>query len=163
VKEIQRQVDSSDRRLVHYSLTDCGWKKYRQQKVSDVLKRIELTTVGDIVDVIINSVVDALAAVTTVTNLGQQRLGGKILPQLTKDEATLFEGYLMGRIYARAPNNEVTSYFDALKEFLTMIKLIAAKKDIDVRLLRGLSDVCFEFKFSRDKLIEQYEKQYKTH
>jgi hypothetical protein len=44
-----------------------------------------------------------------------------------------------------------------------MIKLIAAKKDIDVRLLRGLSDVCFEFKFSRDKLIEQYEKQYKSH
>lgn len=156
-KEVRRRVDLSDRRLVCYSLTDLGWKKYSQQKVSQILKRIELTTVGDIVDIIIKSMVDALAAVTEVTNLEQQKLGEKIFPKLTKDEATLFEGCLRGRIYAYTHNNEITSYVDALKEFLAMIKLVAAKKEIDIKLLMSLSDVCFEFKFSKDKLIEQYD------
>jgi len=156
--EIRRWKDTKDRRKIFYALTERGWKKYRQQKVLEILRRAESTSLGDIIDVIIENVANAIIAAAEITKFEQRRRlwEDAILPKLTKYEVAVFDGCLEGRVYACIRKNEIVSYFDALKEFLTAIKLVAAKKDIDIEFLRGLPEIHFEFKFSKNKLIEIY-------
>jgi len=154
--EIKRWSGERDRRERYHALTDFGWRMYMRQMVSQTLKRVEQTTLRDIMDIIIENMADMLLVATKVTEMGGG-FGKETLPQLTSFEKAIFEGCLKGRLYALNAKNEPTSYFESLREFLVMTKMVAAKKDIDLNLLKGLSDIVFEFRFSGDMLIKIYE------
>jgi DNA-binding MarR family transcriptional regulator len=153
--ELRRWVDEKDRRVRHYSLEDLGWERYRQQKVSQILRHTELTPLEFIMDVIVEYVASALIAASKVTELERhmERKGDK-LPKLTKVEEAMFLGSLQGRIYACNNKNENVGLFEALKEFLAMTKLVIARKDINLELLKGLPNIVFTFEFSKEKFIE---------
>jgi len=153
--ELKRWVDEKDRRVMHYSLEDLGWERYRQQKVSQVLRQTESTPLGFIMGVIVEYVAAALIAASRVTELERyMKDKGDKLPKLTKVEEAMFLGSLQGRIYACNNKNENVGLFEALKEFLAMTKLVIARKDINLELLKGLPNIIFTFEFSRDKFIE---------
>jgi len=153
--ELKRWVDEKDHRKRYYSFEDYGWERYRQQKVSQILRQAELTPLGFIMDVIVEYVAAALIAASKVTELERHMKGkGDKLPKLTKVEEAIFLGSLRGRIYTCNNKNENVGLFEALKEFLAMTKFVVARKDINLELLKGLPDIVFVFEFSRDKFIE---------
>ncbi|MGQ9507224.1 MAG: hypothetical protein ACUVTB_05125 [Candidatus Bathycorpusculaceae bacterium] len=154
--EIKRCIDGKDRRKKPYSLTDHGWRMYRQQEVSEILKRVELMALGDIMDIVIKTISSALMATVKVTEV-EKSCEKTALPQLTRFERVLFESCFTGHVYALNANNEVTPYFESLKELVAIVKLMVAKKEINVELLRGLSDIIFESRLSINKLIELYD------
>ena len=159
MREIKVRIDKKDHRVKHYSLTDEGWERYRQQKVSQILRQVELTPLGCVMDSIVEYIAAGFIAATNVTECQRRILReSERLPQLTKYERGILLGCLQGKIYANSSKNENVKFFEALKEFLAITKLIAACKDIDIELLKGLPDLVFVFKLSRDKLIEQYKK-----
>jgi DNA-binding MarR family transcriptional regulator len=156
VGELKRWVDEKDHRVRYYSLTDYGWERYRQQKVSQILKRTELTPLSFIMDVIVEYVAAALIAESKVIELEGHMWGkGGMLPKLTEYEKALFISCFQGRAYAR--NSENVGFHKALQKFIGMIKLVAERKDINLKLLEGVPDIVFEFRFSKDVLIEKYE------
>ena len=155
--EVDRKTDPEDYRVTRYSLKDDGWRKYREQRVKQILKEAESTSLGVIMDIVVEYMASALKAVTGVTNLLQRDIGkDTTLPQLTKYEEDILQGCLRGKIYARTTEKGHALYFEPLREFLAMVKLVTASKDVDPELLEGLSDIFFVFKFSRKRLIEQY-------
>jgi DNA-binding MarR family transcriptional regulator len=154
--ELKRWVDEKDHRKRYYSLEDYGWERFTQQKVSQKLRQTELASLGFIMDVIVEYVAAALIAESKVIELEGHIVGKSgMLPKLTEYEKTLFVSCFRGRAYAR--NNENVGFHEALQKFLAMIKLVAERKDIDIKLLKGVPDIVFEFKFSKDVLIEKYE------
>jgi len=159
--ELKRCVDEKDHRKRYYSLEDYGWERYRQQKVSQILRQTELASLSFIMDVIVEYVAAALIAESKVIELEGHMLGKSgMLPKLTEYEKALFISCFRGRAYAR--NNENVGFHEALQKFLAMIKLVAERKDINIKLLKGVPDIVFEFRFSKDVLIEKYENLKKT-
>jgi DNA-binding MarR family transcriptional regulator len=157
-REVKRWVDEKDRRLRYYSLDDLGWKQYRGQKVSQILRNVELTPLGCIMDIIKESIAAASTTIPGVIKSQEHMLGeSDKLPQLTRDEEAIFINCLQGKVYVHGEKNERITFLRALKEYLAITKIITARRDIDIRLFKALPDIVFEFKISKDKLIELYE------
>ncbi|MEM0357500.1 MAG: MarR family winged helix-turn-helix transcriptional regulator [Candidatus Bathyarchaeia archaeon] len=155
--EIKRWVDEKDRRLRYYSLDELGWIRYKQQKITQLLMGENVSPLEGIMTTIAEYITAALRAAIEVCK--QQ---GYKLPRLTKDEECIFLNCLHGEIYALGNSNKRVAFWKALTEYLTITKIISERKDVDVRLLKELPDIIFEFKISGDRLIELCENLKKT-
>lgn len=176
IGEVERETDSKDHRVKHYSLTAKGLKKYEKQEDLEALRYMDFLSVGDLVNILKGSIMKMINAVTYMFESPQLRISfsdprkvpdaptylaertdSPIFPQLRKEECEILDKCLTLSVYSEPVENEETTLLSTLEEFLESIRSITSSESVDVQRLKKIPNLTFVFRLSRDKLIEQYE------
>jgi DNA-binding MarR family transcriptional regulator len=181
--EIERSTDAKDYRVTRYFLTDKGLKEYEKQKDLETLQNMEFMPVGRAMEIVYDSITRLLTNIDSWPKEELRYLDAEnrevpeqtdnakytirktddiVLPSLSDKEQEILQKCLGVSIYSSTPRGTTPGFVETLRELLTLVKQIAASKDVDIGRLKSLPDLTFMFEFSRDLLLYQYENLMKT-